>query len=126
MREANQKDVTKRDPVKWVRDAVKSNYIKDDHCQICNVGELLEFHHYYAVAEMYSLWVKNKKYSAADVLEHRHEFIAEHQDQLLHKCVTLCKADHARLHKIYGKSPKLLTAEKQVRWVEKQRLKKLE
>jgi len=116
----------KRDPVKYIRDAVKTQYPKGTSCQICTTTELLEFHHYHAVAEMYALWLKNTGYDKLDVLNHRDEFISEHLDELTNKCVTLCKKDHARLHKVYGKSPKLSTAEKQARWVEKQRLRKLQ
>ena len=86
----------KRDPVKYIRDAVKSRYPKGTSCRICETIELLEFHHYHAVAEMYKLWLKNKSYVQTDVLEHRDEFIASHEDELIHKCVTLCKHDHSR------------------------------
>jgi len=37
--------------------------------------------------------------------------------------VTLCHKHHLRLHSIYGKRPKLITAEKQNKWVEIQREK---
>ena len=116
----------KRDPVKYIRDAVKSRYPKGTSCRICETTELLEFHHYHAVAEMYKIWLTKSSYKQADVLEHRDEFISSHEDELIHKCVTLCKHDHSRLHKIYGKSPKLATAEKQERWVAKQRQRKLD
>ena len=115
----------KRDPVKYVRDAVKTLYPKGTECRICDSTDLLEFHHYNSVAEMYNLWIKTTGYRKQDVLDHRSEFINEHKDELINQCVTLCKKDHARLHKVYGRSPKLSTAEKQGRWVEKQRLRKL-
>jgi len=116
----------KRDPVKYIRDAVKTLYPKGTECRICATNELLEFHHYHSVAEMYNKWVKDHKLNKKDILDHREAFIEEHSQQLIHECVTLCKKDHARLHKIYGKSPKLSTAEKQARWVERQRERKLD
>ena len=116
----------KRDPVKYIRDAVKSRYPKGTSCRVCETVELLEFHHYHAVSEMYKIWLTKSGYKPTDVLEHRDEFIASHESELIDKCVTLCKKDHFRLHKIYGKSPKLATAEKQERWVAKQRQRKLD
>jgi hypothetical protein len=116
----------KRDPVKYIRDRVKSNYKKDSECRICQTTELLEFHHFHSVAEMYNAWARNNNISistAEDIITVRDTFIEEHWDEMVHGCVTLCKKHHAALHKIYGKSPKLVTAPKQARWVEKQRAK---
>ena len=41
--------------------------------------------------------------------------------ELYEDTVTLCHSHHMKLHSIYGKRPKLIHAEKQKRWVEKQR-----
>lgn len=114
----------RRDPVKYIRDRVKSNYKKASECKICNSTQNLEFHHYHSVAEMYRAWAKNKQIETAeDIINARDVFIEEHWDQLVNACVTLCATHHSRLHKVYGKNPSLLTAPKQARWVEKQRLK---
>ena len=58
-----------------------------------------------------------------DILEIREQFIGENYKEVYDKTVTLCHQHHLRLHSIYGKRPKLITAEKQERWVEKQRNK---
>lgn len=118
----------KRDPVKYIRDRVKSNYKKDTECRICGVDTPLEFHHFNSVAEMFNAWEKEKSLDVKtvdDILEVRDLFIEEHWSQLVDGCVTLCKKHHALLHKIYGKNPKLSTASKQANWVEKQRVKRI-
>jgi hypothetical protein len=58
-----------------------------------------------------------------DVLEHRHLFYAEYKYELTEFVVTLCKSHHKALHKVYGVEPQLSTAEKQVRWVERNKAK---
>lgn len=58
-----------------------------------------------------------------DVLEHRDEFYEEHRYELLDFVVTLCKEHHKALHKVYGVEPPISTAEKQVRWVERNKAK---
>lgn len=118
----------KRDPVKYIRDRVKSNYKKDCECRICGTSSLLELHHFNSVAEMFNKWEKEKDLlvnSVDDIIDVRDTFIEEHWDELVHQCVTLCKKHHALLHKIYGKNPKLSTASKQANWVEKQRAKRI-
>ena len=55
------------------------------------------------------------------LLELREEFIEEHEKELYDEAVTLCHMHHLRLHSIYGKRPKLVTAMKQKRWVLKQK-----
>ena len=55
------------------------------------------------------------------ILSLRESFINEYREQIYTKTVTLCHKHHLRLHSIYGKRPKLITAEKQQRWVEIQR-----
>jgi len=51
----------------------------------------------------------------------RDTFIEEYSKELFEDAVTLCHTHHLRLHSIYGKRPKMITARKQPRWVEKQR-----
>lgn len=116
----------KRDIVKYIRDKAKSQYKKGDACQICGIREELDFHHYCSVSEMVSAWIsKNKlKITTADeIMFHRDKFIEEHYDQMYNQTVTLCHKHHLKLHTIYGRNPKLVTAPKQARWVQKQREK---
>lgn len=113
----------KRYSVKYIRDRVKSNYKKGFQCEICDTTELLELHHYNTLTEMYRKWCKETNEKPEDVLEHRDQFIKDHWEELVEICATLCKEHHARLHKIYGKNPKLGTAVKQPGWVLKQREK---
>ena len=61
--------------------------------------------------------------SAEEIIQVRDVFIKEHSRELFEDAVTLCHKHHLRLHSIYGKRPKFITAKKQPRWVEKQREK---
>ena len=79
---------------------------------------------------MTPLWEKWKKdnniviNNVEDILDYREHFKAYHSNEIYNETVTLCKECHMnRLHKIYGKVPKLQTAEKQKRWCEKMRTK---
>ena len=56
-------------------------------------------------------------------MEVRETFIERHPKEIYDEAATLCKSHHMRLHSIYGKRPKLVTAPKQKRWVDKQRIK---
>lgn len=120
----------KRDPVKYIRDAIKSQYVKAEECYICGDLENLQFHHYYSVAELWHKWsVKNKILltDVSDILQARDEFLDEHHNEMVNEAVTLCKTCHnVKLHGIYGKSPSLGTAKKQKRWTEIQRKKRIE
>ncbi len=116
----------KRDLVKYVRDKAKSQYKKGSECFICGSTEELDFHHYYGLTELLDTWLSNNNIpieNEQDILEIREQFIGENHDEVYNKTVTLCHQHHLRLHSIYGKRPKLITAEKQARWVEKQRNK---
>lgn len=116
----------KRDLVKYVRDKAKSQYKKASNCYICESTENLDFHHFYGLTELLETWLKQKKIiikSEQEILEIRELFIDENYDKVYNYAVTLCHAHHLRLHSIYGKRPKLITAEKQKHWVEKQREK---
>ena len=116
----------KRDLVKYVRDKAKSKYKKDTHCYICGSTEKLDFHHFYGLTELLESWMKNKDITVEteeEILELREVFIKENEDKVYKQAVTLCHMHHLRLHNIYGKRPKLITAKKQQRWVEIQRNK---
>ena len=117
----------KRDPVKYIRDGVKSNYPQKTECQVCGAVEELHFHHYNSLAEMYNKWSAINDYdvsTAEQMMEVRDIFIEEHWKELVELGATLCKKHHELLHKLFGKNPKLETAGKQARWVQKQRDRK--
>ena len=116
----------KRDLVKYVRDKAKSGYKKETQCYICGETETLEFHHFYGMTELLETWLKKNKLvinSADEIMELRVTFIKEYNNEIYYEATTLCKSHHMRLHSIYGKRPKLVTALKQQRWVGKQRIK---
>ena len=116
----------KRDLVKYVRDKAKSGYQKETQCYICGETESLEFHHFYGMTELLESWLKSNKItinSAEEIMKVRVTFIEEHPNELYDEAATLWKAHHMRLHSIYGKRPKLVTAPKQKRWVDKMRIK---
>ena len=116
----------KRDLIKYVRDKAKSGYQKETQCYICGETENLEFHHFYGMTELLESWLKSNKItinSAEEIMKVRVTFIEEHPNELYDEAATLCKAHHMRLHSIYGKRPKLVTAPKQKRWVDKMRIK---
>lgn len=116
----------KRDLVKYVRDKAKSKYKKEAECYICGSTENLDFHHFYGLTELLESWMKDKDITVETeekILELREVFIKENEDKVYKQAVTLCHMHHLRLHNIYGKRPKLITAKKQERWVEIQRNK---
>ncbi len=116
----------KRDLVKYVRDKAKSQYKKTSSCYICGSNTDLDFHHYYGLTELLETWIKQNKIiikSEQDILDLRESFIDENREEVYEYTTTLCHTHHLRLHSIYGKRPKLITAQKQKRWVEKQRQK---
>ena len=116
----------KRDLVKYVRDKAKSKYKKDTHCYICGSTENLDFHHFYGLTELLESWVKENDITVKteyEILELREIFIKENEDKVYKQAVTLCHMHHRKLHNIYGKRPKLITAQKQQNWVEIQRKK---
>ena len=116
----------KRDLVKYVRDKAKSKYKKDTHCYICGSTENLDFHHFYGLTELLESWMKENDITVKtedEILELREIFIKENEDKVYKQAVTLCHMHHRKLHNIYGKRPKLITAQKQQNWVEIQRKK---
>lgn len=120
--------VLKRIPIKYVRDRAKSKYVKDSHCYICGIDGSLDFHHLYTVDVLFDNWLKKNKIvikNVEDIIAVRDDFIAEHDYELYDYAKTLCKPCHRRLHTVYGQRPSLSTAEKQERWLEKQRIKRM-
>ena len=116
----------KRDLVKYVRDKAKSRYQKSNNCYICGDTENLDFHHFFGLTELLERWLKKHNIVVETeeyILNIRETFIETHEKELYDEAVTLCHLHHLRLHSIYGKRPKLITAMKQKRWVEKQRVK---
>ena len=78
------------------------------------------------MTELLDTWLKRNKItikSADEIMGIRENFIEEFTNEIYNEAATLCKAHHQRLHSIYGKRPKLVTAKKQKRWVGKQREK---
>ena len=116
----------KRDLVKYVRDKAKSKYKKDTHCYICGSTENLDFHHFYGLTELLESWFKENDITIKtedEILKLRETFIEENEEKVYKQAVTLCHMHHRKLHNIYGKRPKLITAQKQQNWVEIQRKK---
>ena len=116
----------KRIPIKYVRDRAKSRYVKASNCYVCGVGGSLDFHHLYTVDVLFDNWLKVNKLKIAtveDIIAVRDDFIQEHEYELYDYAKTLCKKCHQRLHTVYGQRPSLSTAEKQERWLIKQREK---
>ena len=114
----------KRDLVKYVRDKAKAKYQKGTECFICGSNENLDFHHFYGLTELLDIWLRKNKLAistAEEIMDVRDVFIEEHMTELYDEAVTLCHTHHLKLHSIYGKRPKLVTALKQKRWVGKQR-----
>lgn len=114
----------KRDEIKYIRDRAKAKYNKGTECYICGSTDRLDFHHHYTLTPLYNKWKKDNKIvvrNEQDILDIRDRFIAEHQKELYEVATTLCHVHHLKLHAVYGKDPALSTAEKQIRWMEKQR-----
>lgn len=113
-----------RIPVKWVRDRAKSAYEKQSECYICGTSNDLELHHTHSVTILLENWAKEKGYDISTdegILAVRDEFIAEHRREIYEAVYTLCNKHHVRLHSVYGKKPPLHTADKQERWIERQK-----
>lgn len=116
----------KRDPIKYVRDRAKAAYKKDTECCICGTDENLEFHHYYTMTPLFNKWLRDNKFTAnteEEILAVRDKFIEDNRKHIYEDTVTLCKTHHMKLHSIYGKDPSLVTATKQMNWVQIQREK---
>ena len=117
----------KRDPVKYIRDRAKSKYEKGTECHICGADTELDFHHFYTLAPLLREWLKQKtkerpaRYTDEYIVIWRDEFIEDKWAELYEHTVTLCHKHHLELHRLYGRNPALVTAKKQMRWVEIQR-----
>jgi len=115
----------KRLEVKYVRDRAKSRYKRGSECEICGTTDELQFHHFYTVDLLWNRWKKLKGIvinCVDDIMEVRDAFIEDHERELYEETATLCKHCHNnRLHRVYGQKPSLATAEKQKRWLLKQR-----
>ena len=114
----------KRDLIKYIRDKAKSKYEKTDKCYICGSKERLDFHHFYSLTELFEEYMTKNNLNITteeEILEVREKFIEEYFDKIYNRAVTICHKHHLKLHSIYGKKPKLVTAEKQERWVNIQR-----
>lgn len=114
----------KRDEIKYIRDRAKGRYKKDSSCRICGSSEKLDFHHFYTLTPLYNKWKRDEKVKVTneeELLAIRDRFITEHMPEMYDHTVTLCHMHHMKLHSIYGKDPALVTAPKQMNWVEIQR-----
>ena len=116
----------KRLEVKYVRDKAKSLYRKKDVCEACGATEELQLHHRYSIDELWTRFKRKRKIvkelTMEEVLTLREEFIAEHQMELYEHVLTLCKVCHnEKLHKMFGQTPSLATAQAQLKWLNKQR-----
>ena len=105
----------KRDPVKYIRDRAKSKYKKGSECEICGSENQLDFHHFYSLAPLLQEWLKKK------IKERPEHYTDDKWAELYEHTVTLCHKHHLELHRLYGRNPALVTAKKQMRWVEIQR-----
>lgn len=116
----------KRIPIKYVRDRAKSRYVKDSNCYVCGDDERLDFHHLKTVDVLFENWLREEKIiieTVEDIIAVRDDFIDSHKFEMFDYARTLCKSCHKRLHTVYGQRPALITAEKQARWLDKQRAK---
>lgn len=114
----------KRIPIKWIRDKAKAAYEKADECFICGSSEELELHHTHGLTNLLMKWAKANKVDISTdeaVKEIREQFIDEHRKEIYDDVFTLCASHHTKLHGVYGKSPALSTAPKQVVWIQKQK-----
>ncbi len=117
----------KRDEIKYIRDLSKSKYNIAKECYICGSPDNLQFHHFYSLTGLWNKFkskTKLKIQDKEDMQIWRDAFKSAHYTEIYEETVTLCKFHHMdRLHKIYGKSPLLSTAEKQKRWCDRMREK---
>ena len=115
----------KRLEVKYVRDGVKANYVKDLMCAICDSADSLELHHYSTLNRM---WDKFKKDNLLpkeikdpeEIKLYREQFYKQYWFEAVENSVTLCNTHHKLVHRVYGVEPMLSTAPKQKNWVAKQ------
>jgi len=121
-------NTNKRQSVKWIRDKAKSAYEKQSECHICCSIADLELHHTNSLTLLLEKWAKDNGHDISTdegTVSIREEFIDSHHSQIYVEVFTLCLKHHQRLHGVFGKAPPLHTAEKQNRWIEKQKAKAL-
>lgn len=121
-------NTNKRVAVKWVRDKAKAAYEKKDSCHICSSSTDLELHHTHSMTLLFEKWAKEMGHSIdtdEDVVAIRDAFIDAHHSEIYDMVFTLCNKHHVALHGVFGKAPPLNTADKQNRWIEKQKAKVL-
>lgn len=116
-------DAGKRIPVKWIRDAAKSAYKKQDECYTCGTTFDLELHHLHSLTLMFDKWVVEKGFENANILDIREDFISDHHSEIYEQVYTLCNKHHMLLHNLFGQIPPENSAPKQVKWLELQRNK---
>ena len=119
----------KRDVVKYVRDGIKQNYKKQDYCAICQASNDLELHHYQTVKLVVDQFITTNNLPQPETEDEcisiREQIYKEQWYQLVLDTVTLCQGHHKELHRIYGVTPLLNTADAQRNWVQKQHDKQL-
>lgn len=121
-------NTNKRVSVKWVRDRAKSAYEKQSECHICGSTAELELHHTSSLTLLLEKWAKETGHDISTddaICAVRDDFIESHRSQIYEEVFTLCAKHHMALHRVFGKAPPLHTAEKQNRWIERQKAKAL-
>jgi hypothetical protein len=115
----------KREPVKWLRDKMKSSYKAKEPCYICGSTEAIELHHLYSVSELWNSWINKKGViidSDESVVFYRDEFYEDNSSMLNNDTLySLCKKHHLRLHYLFGQTYSNYTASKVQAWLEKQK-----
>ena len=123
----SQEKVFNRDLIKWVRDFIKKDYVKESECYICNSNINLELHHLYSVSELFNTWIEKNKIeinSIEDIKFQREVFYKDNYGYLTpENCRTLCKQHHERLHNLYGQRYSNSKSGKVKNWIEVQREK---
>lgn len=116
----------KRLPVKYIRDYIKKDYIKDTKCYICDSTQELELHHLYSLSQLFNSWCTKNKINIdnVDILVIRTQFYEDNKVALDNSnLVTLCKKHHMRLHNIYGQTYSNNLIPKIRNWLEVQKNK---
>jgi hypothetical protein len=113
-------NTNKRVAVKHIRDGIKSQYPKGMQCEICGTAQDLEYHHYATLSIVFQSYCFEHNIPVdtdEQVIAMRDKFYEDNWDAVVTDGVTLCNTHHKALHKLYGKQPKLATANKQKHWV---------
>jgi hypothetical protein len=115
----------KREPVKYIRDGMKSRYKQREPCYICCSTEKIELHHLYCVSELWDEWsLRNRVVinTPEEIILHRQQFELDCAEKLDNSNLySLCKTHHSRLHQLFGKSYSNYTALKVKEWLERQK-----